>query len=185
MPPGPHPQNGIIATAAHTECAGSGGISGNSQTEPLPGGRTTPQHRPEVVSPMREVQILCSGICLQQGVAFPAGGVRWTSRTSGLARRGREGFQLMKTGEAAPDRAHALSKLDMGTTPSRVGQRRVCVCPAFIPSLSTLSSLSYSTLPAIMDLPFFSRELPTQIVGTFLEFCSLSLLPPSPQKAKE
>lgn len=91
---------------------GSGGIPGNSQTEYLPGegrgeGGATPQHRQEVVSATREVQILCSGICLQQGVALPAGGVRWTSRTSGLARLGRVEFQLRKMGEAAPDRANA------------------------------------------------------------------------------
>lgn len=50
---------------------------------------------------------------------------------------GRVGFQLRKMGEAALDRANALSKLDRGMIPSRVGRRRVCLGPAFIPSLST------------------------------------------------
>lgn len=137
------------------------------------GGRTTPQHRQEVVSPMREVQILCSGICLQQGVALPAGGVRWTSRTSGLAQLGRVGFQLIKMGEAAPDRANALRKWDSGTIPSRRRQRRGCLYPAFIPSLSTLSPLALTFQLSWIFPSFLKNFLLAQlspIVDAFLEF---------------
>ena len=64
-------------------------IPGNRQAEPLPIGQREGLHQQEVVSTTREVQTL--EVCLQQGVALPAGGVKedFEDIWSGPARKGR------------------------------------------------------------------------------------------------
>lgn len=104
---------------------GPGGIPGQSDRAPAYGieGGASALHKQEVVSATREVQIVCWGICLQQGVALPAGGVRRTSRTSWLALQGRVGFQHVEMSRGSSKQSKCVSKSGSEKMRAQEGQR--------------------------------------------------------------
>ena len=89
-------QNGLSVPCV----LGPGGIPRNNQTEPLltGGGRAHAAVQAGSGQACEGGPDFVLWICLQQGAALPAGGVRWTSRTSGLTLQGRVGFQRVKMG---------------------------------------------------------------------------------------
>lgn len=139
-----------------------------------------------MVSTTREVQTL--EVCLQQGAALPAGGVKedFEDIWSGPARKGR--ISTCGDGESL-----CLVEQTLGSGKMRAwgwwGQREVSICPASTLSLPTLSSsliLQHLMLFEIFppSLESFTLTQLSQVVDAFPEFCSHVPTPSLPLSPK-
>ncbi|XP_070480124.1 uncharacterized protein [Equus przewalskii] len=146
VPPFPHPKNSTVVNAQccshvrperaeHPLCAGPCGIPGNSRTDPLPiGKREGPRHSTgrKWSAPQGRSRFVLR-VCLQQGAALPAAGVRgdfediWavparkalTSQLSGILLPFLESFRLTQLSQVVDAFPEFCSHVHTPTYPQK------------------------------------------------------------------